>query len=375
MDHTGILRKAWRTAWTYRALWLFGVVLALVASSWTPYALVDRDRDRGWDGITVTTLPGETFWQALRRSVDVASREANQALSEVLAETLGISAQVNAFAIAAALVALVLAAIIVAKIARYVSETALIQMVGTLEETEERLTIRQGLRLGWSHKAWRLFLMDVLVDVGATMAVLALFVAILGPLPLWVGGSEGVIFTFAFLTGGLVLAATAVVIAGAVIVSVMKRLAHRACVLEDLGVLAAIRQGWRGVWQHLRDTGLMWLIVTGAHLTWTFVSAPLVVALIGTGLILGGLPGVAAGGLVDVFAAEDTAIAVGLALGVPLFLLILVAPLVLLSGLLEVFLSALWTLTYRELRTMQAVERETVPVLGPSSLKTAPAAS
>lgn len=374
MDHMGILKRAWRTTWSYRALWIFGVVFALVSYSWAPYALLDRDNEREWSGVTVTRLPGETFWRALQRATSTATGEANRALSDLIAETLGISARVNVWAILAALLAVILVAIVVAKIARYVSETALIRMVGMYQDTDERLTMRRGIRLGWSRRSWRLFLIDLLVDLLATIASLALFVVILAPLPLWVSGGEGVIFTFAFLTGGLFLAAIAVVVVGAAVAAVIKRLAHQACALEDLGVFEAVRQGWTGLWRHLRDTGLMWLIATGVHLTWTFLSGPLVFVAIAAGLILGGLPGIAAGGLTSLFATEDAALAVGLILGGLLFLLVMVAPLVLLSGLLEVFLSALWTLTYRELPDMQSVESEPVHVAGPSGLKAAVAA-
>lgn len=66
MDPMGILKKAWRTTWTYRALWIFGIVLSLVTFSWAPYALPDRDADRewrpaDWEGITIHPLPGETW--------------------------------------------------------------------------------------------------------------------------------------------------------------------------------------------------------------------------------------------------------------------------------------------------------------------------
>lgn len=259
MNHSGILAKAWQTTWTYRALWIVGIVIALASASWTPYALLDREgaRPRIWKGITVTTLPGETAWQAFRRALDIASREASQALGEVLWNTLSIRAHVNVWAILAGLLTVGLAATIVARVVHYVSEAALIRMVGTYDRTGQRLNLWQGLRLGWSRRTWRLFVIDLLVDLVATMAALALFAVILGPLPLWVGGSEDTIFAFAFLTGGLVLVAMAAVIVGAILVLVTKRLARRACALEGLGVLDAIRWGWRGARQHLRDVGLM----------------------------------------------------------------------------------------------------------------------
>jgi hypothetical protein len=65
---------------------------------------------------------------------------------------------------------------------------------------------------------------------------------------------------------------------------------------------------------------------------------------------------------------------VGLALGIPIFLLVLVAPLVFLGGLREVFVSSLWTFTYRQLQHQQGAEPAPLPAVGTSGLEAAPAA-
>jgi hypothetical protein len=246
-------------------------------------------------------------------------------------------------------------------------------MVGAHAETGEKLNVGQGLRLGWSRRAWRLFLTDLLVTILAVLAGLLLFGLILGPLPLWVDGSEGVIFTFAFLTGGMLLLAIMVVIVAATGITVLKRLAHQACALDDLRVIAAIGRGWRVMWHHLKDAGLTWLITFGLRVVWPALVVPVVFLLLGVGLLLAGLPAVAAGGLAGLFATGDTPIFVGLALGIPLFLLILVAPLAWLNDLGEVFVSSLWTMTYQELQGLERAAPEPHPVVGASGLEPAPA--
>jgi hypothetical protein len=262
----------------------------------------------------------------------------------------------------------------VAKIARYVSETALIRMVGEYQETGERLNVWQGLRLGWSRSAGRLFLIDLLVDVLAVLVGILLFGLIFVPLPLWVNGSEGVVFTFAFLTAGLFFVAIGVVIVAATAVSVLKRLARRACALEGQGVTEAIRKGGWILRQHLKDAGLMWLITFGLGLGWSVAMVPVVLLLVGAGLMLGGLPGMAAGGLAGLATTADTPVFVALALGIPIFFLVLVGPLALLGGLRQVFVSSLWTLTYQELRFLESSESEPLPAVGASGLEAAAAA-
>ena len=36
MDHTKILKRAWAILWQYRVLWIFGIILAITASSSSP---------------------------------------------------------------------------------------------------------------------------------------------------------------------------------------------------------------------------------------------------------------------------------------------------------------------------------------------------
>lgn len=373
MSHTQVLKRAWKTLWSCRALWIFGIVLAVVTSAWGTWTLYDRDVEWEEQGITITRLPGETFWEAFRRTVRQELDEASRGLNAFLAEELGIDVEVNLLVVYAGVVALAVVIIVAAKIARYVSEMSLIRMVGAHAETGEKLGVGQGLRLGWSRRAWRLFLTDLLVTILAVLAGLLLFGLILGPLPLWVDGSEGVIFTFAFLTGGMLLLAIMVVIVAVTGITVLKRLAHQACALDDLRVIAAIGRGWRVMWHHLKDAGLTWLITFGLRVVWPALVVPVVFLLLGVGLLLAGLPAVAAGGLAGLFATGDTPIFVGLALGIPLFLLILVAPLAWLNDLGEVFVSSLWTMTYQELQGLERAAPEPHPVVGASGLEPAPA--
>jgi hypothetical protein len=201
------------------------------------------------------------------------------------------------------------------------------------------------------------------------LAGILLFGLILAPLPLWVNGSEGVIFTFAFLTGGLLLVAIGVVIVAATVASLLTRLAHQACALDGLTATGAIGEAFRVLWQHPKDAGLMWLIVLGLKLGWAVAMVPVVLLLLGAGLMIGGFPALAAGGLAGLAATVDVPVFVALALGIPIFLLVLFGPLVLLGGLREVLISSLWTLSYQELQGLESCESEAVPTLKASGLE------
>jgi hypothetical protein len=101
---------------------------------------------------------------------------------------------------------------------------------------------------------------------------------------------------------------------------------------------------------------------------------PLVILLLGVGFIIGGLPGVAAAGLASGGGSEEIPVFVGLAVGLPILLLVLIGPLVFLDGLREVFVSCLWTLTYRQLQGLASVEPERVSTLDAPGLEVASAA-
>jgi len=382
MNHTQILKQAWHNVWHYRALWIFGLILALTTSSWGAAALYGRDTQEGnWDGITVVTRSGETFFEALRRTIreeiDELDREldgADRELDEFLAQELHIEIESDIRAFLTVLAGILVVTYVAAKIARYVSEMALIHMVDEAAETGKRRTVRQGLRMGWSRRTWQLFLIDLLINVPAVLAGVLLFALIFSPIPLWVKGSEAVVIASALVTGGLVLLAICIIIVTSAALSLLKVVSRRACALEGLGVIASVRRGYAVVRRNLKNVGIMWLLMVGVGLAWPVLIVPVVLALVAAGMLLGGLSALLVGGLVSLIWAGEAPVFLALAVGVSIFLLVLVAPLAFLSGLREVFVSSTWTLTYRELSALESLEPDRLPVLDTSGLEIAPVA-
>jgi hypothetical protein len=138
-----------------------------------------------------------------------------------------------------------------------------------------------------------------------------------------------------------------------------------------MGVIEAIRRGYGVARRNLKDVGLTWLIALGVRLGWPVAILPLVFMLMGAGVMLAGSPALLAYGLAGLTIGGETPVFWALAVGIPLFLLVLVAPLVFLGGMREVFLSSVWTLTYRELRQEETVKKEPqrVPELDASGLE------
>jgi hypothetical protein len=195
------------------------------------------------------------------------------------------------------------------------------------------------------------------------------------PLLLWATGSEVAGGIGTVTTIGLFFPILFLAIVAGVVLSLLRQFFWRACALEGMGVIEAIRQGFDIVRQHLKDVVIMWLIMIGVQIGWVIaliaaaiVLFPAVILLIIVGGVLAGLPALLIGGLASlIFEGAVPWILTGV-VGVPIFILVMAAPWIFLGGLMEVFKSSVWTLSYRELR---ALEPAKLPELNASGLEAA----
>lgn len=350
----------------YRALWVFGIILALTTvSAGTAWSgggggggnhRPDRISENTWE-------PEETFPHQWQESVEQANEEINQQFADGI--PANIKDTIITIAIVTAIALLILA--IVGTIARYVSETALIRMVDDQEATETQKTVREGFKMGWSRAAWKLFLIDLLIDIPAALAFLVLFLIAFAPLLLWTTQSTvaGIIGTVT--TSGLFLLLIIAAIAAGEALRLLKHFARRACTLDELGVGASVNKGYTLARSHLKDVGLMWLITAAVRFLWPIALIPAVLLLMLAGILAGGLLALIVGGITVLVSGSATAWIVGGVTGGVIFMLVLALPLIFLEGLREVFLSSTWTLTYRELHAMRVLEPAPLPQTGPQA--------
>jgi hypothetical protein len=371
MDHINILKRAWEILWRYRALWIFGIIVALTTtnpSTGNPGGdgggqvqyKVDEEDFEGFP------LPGEVF----------PFPEGEFPVPAITPQVIG-----ALVAVGVGLACLVLILTIAATVAKYVATTALIRMVDDYEKTGEKRSIRGGFRLGWSRTAWRLFLINlviklpvlavfilllVLVGSGAALSVLMIdrFSTVCGVTGLV--ASIGLFFVFLLPVIGVVL-----------VLTLLRPFFFQACALEGLGVGDSIRRGFGIVRQHLKDTGVMWLIMIGVRIAFTIVMTLVMILAVFLGLVAGGVPALLLGGLLHLILKGAAGWILAAAVGVPIFILVVAAPALFLGGLMEVFKSNVWTLTFRELRAIDSadivdVDRASVdPTLSPEHPATA----
>jgi len=217
------------------------------------------------------------------------------------------------------------------------------------------------LRLGWSRVAGKLFLIDLCLALVGFLAFGMLFA--LATSPLFLLGLESVAESVTSVIGislfalvGLSLFVFLVFIAAAIL-SITRPVMHQACAVDGLSVGASIRQAFHLLRTRFGGVMVTWLVWFAVRLVWAFALIPVVILLspvlllsMLVGIAVGAVPALLAAGIASQFVSAIFAWLIGVVVGLPLFLVVTFAPINFLSGLVEVFKSSFWTLSYREFR-------------------------
>ena len=189
--------------------------------------------------------------------------------------------------IAIALVCLALLVGVAFLILRYVSQTALIRMVDRYESSGEKVTWREGFRLGWSRPAWRLFLIDLLIFLPIFLGILAamIFVAVPVLLTFAAGGIGTIVgIVMAIGLGFLVVFATILL---AIALAMAREVFYRECVLGGNGVLDSFRRGFATIRANLKDLFLIWLLLLAIYIGFAVLMLPVGIVLLIVGAVVG----------------------------------------------------------------------------------------
>jgi len=355
MDHINILKRAWNILWRYRALWIFGIILALTATGGGSGGGSNAANSGAGN-------PGSMFEyhfddpdqlpEGIREGFEAFGKGIEQLVDSGFGKFIP-----NVFPVIIALLCLGFILFVISRIARWVSEVSLIRMVDHTEQTGEQLKFKQGFRLGWSRAAWRLFLMNLVITIPTVIAFILLVLISAVPVLLFINSIEspaGVISVIA--TIGLFFLAIMAIILISVAIGILERFFWRTCVLEDKGVFDAIREGFALVRRDLKDIGIMWLIMVGVQIGYAILTIPLGLLLLAVGALLGGGVGLSVGALMRAFTNGAAPWIAGGVVGLPILMLVMGLPMLFLSGLKETYVSTVWTLTYRELRSGEVLE-------------------
>jgi len=288
LDFGGILKRAFQITKNNRSLWLFGILMAILNSGGNIGGRFNYSPNMDSSKFTVPKIDPQTLLLVI-----------------VIAVILGIL--------------LFLIAIFV----NFLARGALIEMVDAIDKGGS-VSVREGFKSGLSY-LFSLFSISFLLGVSFFFAVVISGGILIVPGALLLIAKKTVIGIILLVLGGLIW--LALLIAGSVLVSVVTFFAEREKVLEDLGVIESIKQGYALFRQNLGDSLVLWLINLGIGI----VSGIIVLIIV----LVTGLP----------------VYLLAIALSKWLFILLIFpfAIIVFVSGLFETFFSTFWTIAYNEL--------------------------
>jgi hypothetical protein len=367
MDPVKILRRAWYILWSYRALWVFGLILAIAAGSSAGHGSNNGTRYEHSSGQNTQVTP-----QSMQEAFRDFQREVNKLFEQGIPDMKISGGALTTFLwVIGAFVLVLLVVGIVVAIARYVSETAIIRMVDEYEASGNKISVRQGFRIGWTMTAWRLFLINLIVNLPVIALVLVLLIA---GISVYFSVSNGSANFAAFsVVSAIVLAFITifVVVILTILLHLLRNFFWRMCVLENLGVRESLQRGFAMVLENWKNVGLMWLVMIGLGIVWAIasiiliiVSIPVVIVTAVIAILVASLPFLLLVGLFSTFLSGVLPWIAGGLFVAPLFFTLAFSPWLLLGSWQSVYTSTVWTLTYREIKALPAITppAEVVPV-------------
>jgi hypothetical protein len=367
MDPVKILRRAWYILWSYRALWVFGLILAIAAGSSAGQGSNNGTRYEQSSGQNTQVTP-----QSMQEAFREVQREVHKLFEQGIPDMKISGEALTAFLwVIGAFVLVLLVVGIVVAIARYVSETAVIRMVDEYEASGNKMSVRQGFRMGWTRTAWRLFLINLIVNLPVIALVLVLLIA---GISVYFSVSNGSANFAAFsVVSAIVLAFITifVVVILTILLHLLRNFFWRMCVLENLGVRESLQRGFAMVLENWKNVGLMWLVMIGLGIVWAvasivliIVSIPVVIVTAVIAILVAALPFLLLVGLFSTFLSGVLPWIAGGLFVAPLFFTLAFSPWLLLGSWQSVYTSTVWTLTYREIKALPAITppTEVVPV-------------
>ena len=313
MQHFDLIQRAFRIVWRHKVLWLFGFLLALTGGGGgggAGYNFSSNDFNR-----TMSGLPNFPNFPNFNPDIILP--------------------------IVLVCCCLLLILIVVSTIVQYVAKAALYRMVDQIEAGDRAPTWREGFRLGWSRRTFRLFLLEFVIGLLVFVAVLVLLLLAASPLLLLATENDlarGIGIAVAVM---LFLVFLLIAIVGGTILSVLLQFWGREVVLADRGFGDAVASGNAMVRRRAKDVFLMWLLMFAIGIGFAIVMFLVtIVALLVAGAIGAGL------GYLLFRLTDSWAWALGV--GLPPFLLLLIVPISIVTGVYMAFQSGVWTLTYRD---------------------------
>jgi hypothetical protein len=295
LDYGAVLRRAWEITWNHKVLWLFGILAGLAGGANPNFNFqFDSRSPRPFDG-----LPPQ-----VRRYFD----------------------QIDPNVLVAVVVGLICLGLLLVLVLIALSVIGRGGLIGgiRLAESQASVTFREAWAIGLRH-FWTLFFIGLVVGL-VTLAAFAITIV------------PGALFTAAtFGLGALCLIPLTCLLAIlAIILSIIAYFAMIAAVVEGLGVMAALSRAWEIIKANAGQIIVLGLIVIViSFIAGLIIGLPLLAIIVPVFVAVMG------------FATESTWTATTGLLIAGLCFLIYLPVLILLNGILQTWVTSVWTLAYQ----------------------------
>lgn len=357
-----LISRAWKILWNYRVLWIFALLLALSGG-----AAGGGGGGGGGGGSGSANLPaageewfngdwGHYFDQAATPAwLDEAVTWFEQTVTPMFAtEERAIR---SIFTLVAILIGISILVALLLALVRYPSETAVMRLVDEYENSGKRVKFKEGWKLGWDNRAWKLFLVDLLIGTPA-FAILIVLMGALGLLIYRLVETSGVSLPPGAVVG--IILVSLVFLAFTLfmtLVSLLRQYVARFVTLEGSRVGEAFQRGWGMFKSKFWGTVVLGLVQVGLGIAFGFAAIfafflliPAYAVMAIPGALVAALPGGLAYLIADITLPVAVAVAIGTLVALPFFIIITLSPLSFIGGMFTVFTSNIWTLAFRSLQ-------------------------
>lgn len=357
------LKRAWQILWNYKGLWIFAFLFALAGGV---------GGGGGGGGNT-----GYRFSENYRNTDHYRNFQFNPQFSELnhwfqqniqpwfATEEKAITTIlwiVGTLVVLGILVGLLLALV------RYPAETAMIRMTDEYDRSGVQYKFKQGWKLGWNRRAFRIWVIDLIISIPAILFVLLIVGAVLIT---FLGGQ----YTQRATLPAMIIALFCLALPFALLMAflwLLRQFVIRAAALEDTSIGESFKAGWDLFKRNWKNALLMWLVVIGvgmvggiALMLAFFILIPTYAIMAIPGAIVAAVPGAIGYGVTSLFNAQVWPWIIGGLVALPFFFIIAFSPLTFVAGIYQLFITNVWTVTYRSFKQMSVMP---VPAVNPPPL-------
>lgn len=302
MDYGGIVKEAWRVTWRYKILWIFGLFVGAGSGSTGGSSNYSTSGDEFPGGTSALPPEFAEFGSQVTRWA-----EANIAL----------------------LISLAVVLVLVGIVLWIVSVAARGGLIHLVSEAEDKREVRAGA--GWSAgfaRWWSMFGVRFVLYLPFAIVIFVILMLTLLPWLVSSASTSNTLLPGLFGACGAVIVLFLVLVVLGFVVGLIAEFAERHVMLDGQGTLESIGAGWRDLRAHFKDVLLMWLLTLVIGVAYGIVILIAFVIL----------------GVTSVFAFLATGPCGGSLVALALFSLLLVP-----GAIYGTFISALWTIFWREM--------------------------